>query len=77
MKYKSFLGRFYLTTSKALDVIREQFTFSVNAISSYELGKPMHGVGSILEVPIQSQPGKSEAISEDSSESELDLMKVS
>ena len=37
------LGRYYLTTSKDLDSLREKFTFSVDGISSYELGKAQHG----------------------------------
>lgn len=37
------LGRYYVTTSKDLDHIREKFTFSVDAITSYELGKAQFG----------------------------------
>ena len=37
------LGRYYLTTSKDLDELREKFTFNVNNIQSYELGKAQHG----------------------------------
>lgn len=37
------LGRYYLTTSRDLDSLREKFTFSVEGISSYELGKAQHG----------------------------------
>lgn len=37
------LGRYYLTTSKDLDELREKFTFLVNSIQSYELGKAQHG----------------------------------
>jgi kinetochore protein Mis18 len=33
------LGRYYLTTSKDLDLLREHFSFEVNAVSSYQLGK--------------------------------------
>lgn len=37
------LGRYYLTTSKDLDNLREKFTFTIESITSYELGKPQHG----------------------------------
>jgi len=40
---QTLLGRYYLTTSKDMDVQREKFTFSVDAITSYELGKAQHG----------------------------------
>mmetsp|Transcript_41143 Transcript_41143/g.42040 ORF Transcript_41143/g.42040 Transcript_41143/m.42040 type:complete len:203 (+) Transcript_41143:177-785(+) len=49
---ESLLGRYYLTTSKALDRIREQFTFSVSSISSYEIGKPHHKtVSDVIDTP--------------------------
>ena len=37
------LGRYYVTTPADLDVLRENYTFHVNAVSSYELGKPETG----------------------------------
>ncbi len=37
------MGRFYLTTPKALDEIREKFTLSVDNITSYQLGKAQLG----------------------------------
>lgn len=37
------LGKYYLTTSKELDHMREKFTFNIDSISSYELGKSEHG----------------------------------
>jgi len=37
------LGNYYLTTSKDLDDIRERFTFSIDNVTSYELGKAEHG----------------------------------
>jgi Yippee zinc-binding/DNA-binding /Mis18, centromere assembly len=37
------LGRYYLTTSADLDSLREKFTFTVESITSYELGKSQHG----------------------------------
>jgi hypothetical protein len=37
------LGKYYLTTSSDLDELRERFTFHVDNISSYELGKSQHG----------------------------------
>jgi hypothetical protein len=40
----SYLGRFYITTPKALDDLRECFTFMVDNISSYELGKGEFGM---------------------------------
>ena len=36
----SVIGRYYLTTSKDLDSLREQFSFDIQAVSSYQLGKP-------------------------------------
>ena len=38
------IGKYYITTSKGLDEIREKFTFSLDAISSYSLGKSRFGV---------------------------------
>jgi hypothetical protein len=37
------LGRYYLTTSEDLDHLRKMFTFNVNNIISYELGRTQHG----------------------------------
>lgn len=37
------LGRYYVTTSIDLDHIREKFTFNIENITSYELGKSQHG----------------------------------
>jgi len=37
------LGRYYLTTARDLDDLREKFTFSVDAVASYELGKAQFG----------------------------------
>jgi hypothetical protein len=37
------IGKYYLTTPKALDELRENFTFSVAEIDSYELGKAEYG----------------------------------
>jgi hypothetical protein len=37
------LGRYYVTTSTDLDHIRDRFTFNIDAITSYELGKSQHG----------------------------------
>jgi len=37
------LGRYYLTTSKDLDYLREKFSFNVDSISSYTLGNAQHG----------------------------------
>lgn len=37
------LGRFYITTSKDIDHLREKFTFNIGCISSYELGKAQAG----------------------------------
>ena len=42
------LGRYYLTTSKDLDDLREKFTFTVDSLGSYELGKTQHGKASEL-----------------------------
>jgi len=40
---QTLLGRYYLTTSRDMDSQRERFTFNVDAITSYELGKAQHG----------------------------------
>lgn len=37
------LGRYYITTPRTLDDLREKFTFFVDDISSYELGRPEYG----------------------------------
>lgn len=37
------LGRYYVTTSKDLDILRERFTFGIDSITSYELGTSQHG----------------------------------
>ena len=37
------LGKYYITTSKDLDTVRERFTFHIDSISSYQLGKSQHG----------------------------------
>ena len=37
------LGRYYLTTARDLDELREKFTFTVDAVESYELGKAQFG----------------------------------
>jgi hypothetical protein len=37
------LGRYYVTTNTNLDTIREKFTFDIDSISSYEVGKAQHG----------------------------------
>jgi hypothetical protein len=36
-------GKYYLTTSSDLDYAREKFSFNLNSIKSYVLGKPQHG----------------------------------
>jgi hypothetical protein len=58
------LGRYYVTTSKDLDHVREKFTFSIDAITSYELGKAQHG--KIPEVTVVSFPVAEEVAAEDS-----------
>eukprot|EP01038_Epipyxis_sp_PR26KG_P010716 gene10716-14389_t len=37
------LGKYYVTTSKDLDLLREKFTFNIDSIRSYQLGKHQHG----------------------------------
>ncbi len=37
------LGRYYVTTNVNVDNIREKFTFDIDSISSYELGKAQYG----------------------------------
>ena len=48
---KHILGRFYVTTSPALDHIRGHFTFKIDSITSYELGK-----GKIIESSVDATP---------------------
>ena len=43
------LGRYYVTTSIDLDHIREKFTFNIENIVSYELGKSQHGINNFIE----------------------------
>eukprot|EP01041_Mallomonas_annulata_P005985 gene5985-12067_t len=57
---KSFLGRYYLTTSRELDCVRDHFTFSVHAISSYELGKSQHGSIRLTDAVVASSQTQSE-----------------
>ena len=48
------LGKYYVTTSKDLDHVREKFTFTVDAIDSYELGKTQFGripEADVIELP--------------------------
>jgi len=48
------LGKYYVTTSRDLDHVREKFTFSVEAIDSYELGKAQFGhipEADVIELP--------------------------
>ncbi|KAJ1404712.1 yippee zinc-binding/DNA-binding /Mis18, centromere assembly-domain-containing protein [Ochromonadaceae sp. CCMP2298] len=40
---QNMLGRYYVTTSVDLDHVREKFTFNIDSITSYELGKAQHG----------------------------------
>lgn len=37
------LGKYYLTTSRDLDDLREKFNFAIENVTSYELGKSQHG----------------------------------
>ena len=36
--WQTALGRYYLTTSRDLDDLREKFTFTIDSLCSYELG---------------------------------------
>ena len=53
------IGRYYLTTSKGLDEIREKFTYFVNSLNSYELGKSKFGKIADPEVIIISEAAPS------------------
>ena len=48
---KHLLGRLYVTTSPALDHIRGHFTFKIDSITSYELGK-----GETIESSVDTNP---------------------
>jgi hypothetical protein len=39
----SLVGKYYLTTPKGLDDLRERFSFTIDNITSYELGKSEYG----------------------------------
>jgi hypothetical protein len=72
------LGRYYVTTSKDLDHVREKFTFSIDSITSYELGKAQHG--KIPDVTVVSFPVAEEVAAEGSNPMETvqeDVTKVS
>ena len=45
------IGRYYLTTSSDLDSLREKFSFLIDEISSYELGKSQ--LGKIPDVAVE------------------------
>lgn len=47
------LGKYYITTPRNLDEVREKFTLLIDHISSYELGKVQHG--SIIDPAVLSQ----------------------
>lgn len=63
------LGRYYLTTSKDLDELREKFTFDYECVTLYELGNAQHGVDKPMPLDIFDQPhpdsGQSKSGTED------------
>ena len=72
------LGRYYVTTSTDLDHLREKFTFNIDSITSYELGKAQHG--KMLEVTVLSLPVADEVAEEGPAQIEIvqeDVTKVS
>ena len=75
------LGRYYLTTSKDLDNLREKFTFTIESITSYELGKPQHGkiIFTDLETGISDSPAKDDEnrVFPDGKSGDLDLSLLS
>lgn len=67
------LGRYYVTTSKDLDHVREKFTFNIDEITSYELGKAQHGKmpepievsAAPVDMPVEESDTKLVAVQED------------
>ena len=67
------LGRYYVTTSIDLDYARTRFTFAIDSITSYELGKAQHGQipeATILSYPVaeevsNNEPNQADAVAED------------
>jgi hypothetical protein len=72
------LGRYYVTTSQDLDHIREKFTFSIDNIFSYELGKAQHGKmpeATVISVPSTGATGgSSSSAAEIADESALSIV---
>ena len=70
------LGKYYVTTSRDLDSLREKFTFNLDQLTSYELGTAQHG-----KLPAFSNRGGAEsndmaAKTEEQSETQYELLKV-
>ena len=67
------LGKYYITTNNDIDTLREKFTFDIDAITSYELGKSQHGK------PLESAVPK--AVTEKQAQTieqiQIDIVKVS
>ena len=69
----SSLGRYYLTTSKDLDGLRERFAFHVDKISSYQLGSS--SASSAEEMEEEDEERKEEVVKEE--DNALELNRVS
>ena len=67
------LGRYYVTTSKDLDILREKFTFGIDSITSYELGTSQHGK---LPDASPNPDSREEAKPEEQEALQLELLKV-
>lgn len=60
------LGKFYCTTSKEYDPLRDKFTLDINNISSYELGKNQLG-----KIPDKKVMKNKESLEADSNEEQM------
>ena len=65
------LGRYYVTTSRDLDDLREKFTFGIDSITSYELGTSQHG-----KLPDATEQTNSNNNTKEQSETEYELLKI-
>jgi hypothetical protein len=77
----SLIGRYYLTTSSDLDHLREKFSFLVDELTSYEIGKSQ--IGTIPEMTTESDAlvatvanAKNDSLQQEVAEIKLENTKV-
>lgn len=75
---RAVLGKFYLTTPRALDVIREQFSFLVDKLQSYEIGRVSQGVAGPVKIvhPDSDAPSSSSSAENIAAQMNEELSKV-